>query len=276
VEALTAEAPSEAQLRAMLGEAAEEPDLSIVCRVGEYESLLATKVERVRQLFGAEPDASTLGPLPEISVNTSPPCFFRQRAEFRMWHAGHFVSAKRFAAHGTVGGGGATDHRGGCLGTQGTDGFRMFYAMFPPSDRRRPVEVPAFPMGSRRVNELMQQLRELVLRSDMLRVKLYEVRFLTTLRGARRAEGGAAAAAAAGDGHDEEALITMIYHKPIDERWVEAAKPLAAELGVSLVGRSRKRKLVVGKDWVVEQLSVAGEKFQCRLQRSGTPADMLM
>lgn len=217
-EALATESPTEAQLRAMLGDkAAQEPDLNIVCKLSEYESLLAAKVDVVRGLFAADEFASKLQ-LPDIEINRSPSCFFRQRAEFRTWHTGKW----------------------------GTDEFQMFYAMFPKSDPRRPVEIPAFPMGARRVNELMARLREAVLRPDaaMLREKLYEVRFLTTLRG--------------------DSLITMIYHKPIDERWTAAATPLAQELGVSLVGRSRKRKLVIGKDHVTETLQVCGESFSYR------------
>jgi tRNA (uracil-5-)-methyltransferase len=210
-EALAAEAPSVEQLRAMLGHAAEEKELNVVCRMDEYEELLRAKVEMVRGLYAA----STLA-LPEIVAHTSPKCFFRQRAEFRTWHTGVF----------------------------GQPGYKMFYSMFPKSEPRRPVEIPGFPMGARRVNVLMDELRTQIMQSDMLRHKLYEARFLTTLTG--------------------DALITMIYHKPIDERWAKAAEPLAKSLGVSLIGRSRKVRLVVGRDYVVERLAVLGEEFAYR------------
>ena len=68
--------------------------------------------------------------------------------------------------------------------------------------------------------------------------KLFQVEFLTTLAG--------------------DALITLCYHRPIDDAWRQAAEKLAAELGVNLVGRSRGKRIVVGRDYVEEELSVAG------------------
>ena len=145
--------PTSAQLRSMLGAAAEEAGLNIVCRVPEYDALLQAKIEVVRALFAK---SDTLVMPADLMVHTSPKYFFRMRTDFRTWHRSKV----------------------------GKPDYRMFYAMFPKNDPRRAVEVPAFPMGSRRVNELMEKLRTLVLADQMLLSKLYEVRFLTTLAGA--------------------------------------------------------------------------------------------
>ena len=214
--AMASDAPTTAQLRAMLGVAGEEKGLNIVCRQEEYDTLLAAKVDIVRALFR---DAGITQP--EIDVQGSPTCFFRMRADFRTWHTGSY----------------------------GKPDYKMFYSMFPSDDKRRPVEIPAFPMGARRVNELMEGLRSYVIApgNDLLRTKLYEVRFLTTLAG--------------------DSLITMIYHRQLqdDGTWTAAAQALAKHLGVSgIVGRSRKVKLVVGRDYVLERLQVCGEEFSYR------------
>ena len=59
--------------------------------------------------------------------------------------------------------------------------------------------------------------------------------------------------------------MTMIYHKPLDEKWAAAASPLLKAIGVSgIIGRSRKIKLVLGRDFVVERLTVCGEEFSWR------------
>ncbi|MDO9322125.1 MAG: tRNA (uridine(54)-C5)-methyltransferase TrmA, partial [Pseudomonas sp.] len=54
------------------------------------------------------------------------------------------------------------------------------------------------------------------------------------------------------------------YHRPLDAHWHAAAETLAAELGVSLIGRSRGPRLVIGRDHVIERLTVAGREFSYR------------
>ena len=97
--------------------------------------------------------------------------------------------------------------------------------------------------ASRRINELMPRLKA-AWADPALGFKLFQVEFLTTLAG--------------------DALITLCYHRPIDDAWRQAAEKLAAELGVNLVGRSRGKRIVVGRDYVEEELSVAGRRFRYR------------
>ncbi|PIQ40213.1 MAG: tRNA (uridine(54)-C5)-methyltransferase TrmA, partial [Thalassolituus sp. CG17_big_fil_post_rev_8_21_14_2_50_53_8] len=42
-----------------------------------------------------------------------------------------------------------------------------------------------------------------------------------------------------------DALITLIYHKPLGDEWRAEAEALQARLGFPIVGRSRKQKLVL-------------------------------
>ncbi|WP_137818273.1 tRNA (uridine(54)-C5)-methyltransferase TrmA [Pseudomonas sp. 2FG] len=119
-----------------------------------------------------------------------------------------------------------------------------FYAMFAAGDKHRPILLDDFPIASTRINELMPRLKSAWRASSALSFKLFQVEFLTTL---------------AGDG-----LITLCYHRPLDEHWQAAAQQLASELGVSLVGRSRGQRLVIGRDHVVEELQVAGRSFSYR------------
>jgi tRNA (uracil-5-)-methyltransferase len=78
----------------------------------------------------------------------------------------------------------------------------------------------------------------------VLSFKLFQVEFLTTLAG--------------------DALITLCYHRPLDAEWQAEAEQLAAKLGVSLVGRSRGQRLVIGRDYVQEEMTVAGRTFRYR------------
>ena len=124
-----------------------------------------------------------------------------------------------------------------------TGNEKRHYAMFEQGDKHTPILLEDFPIASRRINELMPRLKA-AWADPALGFKLFQVEFLTTLAG--------------------DALITLCYHRPIDDAWRQAAEKLAAELGVNLVGRSRGKRIVVGRDYVEEELSVAGRRFRYR------------
>ncbi|MFG6667933.1 tRNA (uridine(54)-C5)-methyltransferase TrmA [Halomonas sp. HNIBRBA4712] len=122
------------------------------------------------------------------------------------------------------------------------DGDDLFYAMFEvnpddPKDKKV-VRLDQYAVASPRINELMPQLREAFLQSDTLRRRLFQVEFLTTLSG--------------------EALVTLIYHRPLDEAWEREALELETALGIMIIGRSRKQRLVLTRDHVWERLTVNG------------------
>jgi len=122
------------------------------------------------------------------------------------------------------------------------DGERLFYVMF---DQGLPVEIKEFPMASLRINELMPRLIEECVKETVLRFQLFEVRFLTTLSG--------------------ESLITLLYHKKLEDTWIAAAEKLAATLSVKIIGRSKKQKVCVPRDkdedFVIERLHIGGQEL---------------
>ena len=124
------------------------------------------------------------------------------------------------------------------------DGEQRHYAMFEPGDKRAPILIDDFPIASQRINALMPRLKAAWQASEVLSYKLFQVEFLTTLSG--------------------DALITLAYHRPLDDEWQRAAEPLAEILGASIVGRSRGQRLVIGRDYVTEELAVAGRTFRYR------------
>lgn len=118
------------------------------------------------------------------------------------------------------------------------------YVMFDPDAPKQPVPQLSFPAGSQRINTLMPQLREYLAGDDILRHRLYAVEFLTTLSG--------------------DALITLIYHKPLHDEWRAAAQRLRTALGVDLIGRSRGQKIPLDRNWVQETLHVDGRDWNYR------------
>ena len=118
----------------------------------------------------------------------------------------------------------------------------LFYAMFevdPENPKnKRVVRLDQFPVASAHINELMPKLRDAFLTSDELRRRLFQVEFLTTLSG--------------------QALVTLIYHRPLGDAWEAEARALEKALDIMIIGRSRKQRLVLTQDHVWERLTVDG------------------
>lgn len=129
------------------------------------------------------------------------------------------------------------------------DGDRSFFAMFDPAEPKTPIEVPDFPMGSETINRLMPLLRSAIEADDRLRRRLFQVEFLTTLSG--------------------EALVTLIYHRRLDAEWEAAARSLSDRLGIQIIGRSRKQRIVLDTDYVTETLAADGRQFHYRQTENG-------
>ncbi len=123
------------------------------------------------------------------------------------------------------------------------DGQRH-YAMFAPGEKHKAILIDDFPIASQRINDLMPRLKAAWQASEELGNRLFQVEFLTTLAG--------------------DAMVTLCYHRPLDEAWEVAARQLAEELGVSIIGRSKGKRLVIGRDYAVEKLDVAGRVFSYR------------
>lgn len=129
------------------------------------------------------------------------------------------------------------------------EGDDLDYVMFRQEDPGTPVTITHFPIATNCIQLLMPVLREKLKTRAALRRKLFQVEFLASLSG--------------------ELIVTLIYHRKLDENWENAAQVLANELqctapSISVIGRSRKQKMVIGKDFVQEVLSIHGRDYRYR------------
>lgn len=113
------------------------------------------------------------------------------------------------------------------------------YVMF--DEAKRPYSIHEFPVGSALMNQLMPELLAAINADELLRYKLYQVDFLTTQSG--------------------EALVTLIYHKQLTDEWIAKAKEIKQKLGIDIIGRSRKQRLLVERDHVIERMQVLGRDY---------------
>jgi tRNA (uracil-5-)-methyltransferase len=119
---------------------------------------------------------------------------------------------------------------------------QLDYAMFDPEHPKQPVMVEHFPMAAESISALMPRLLDRLRASHPLRGGLFQADFLATLSG--------------------ELMVTLIYHRQLGSGWELAARDLAAELGVQIIGRSRGQKVVLDRDWLLEEFELNGRHLR--------------
>ena len=176
-----------------------------------YLQQLNDKTALLRRLFSGIP-------MPEWQVFPSPEQHYRMRAEFRIWHEGDGISYAMF-------------ERGQKAGTASL------------------IRLTDFPAASASINRLMPLLLAELSADPLLKNRLYQCEFLSTLSG--------------------EMLVSLIYHRKLDDGWKHAALALQEKLGIFIIGRSKGQKLVLAQDFVTETLTVNGETFRYRQTEGG-------
>ncbi|MBU2883686.1 tRNA (uridine(54)-C5)-methyltransferase TrmA [Psychrosphaera sp. B3R10] len=148
--------------------------------------------------------------IPKIDKFKSPTLNYRMRCEFRVWH----------------------------------DDDDLFHIMFEKETKQK-VRIDQFPPASTLINSVMTDLTELLKPNEILRRKLFQIDYLSTLSG--------------------EILVSLLYHKQLDDEWLAAAKVLKQQLSdkytINFVGRAKKQKIVLDKDYVIENLTVDGKQY---------------
>jgi tRNA (uracil-5-)-methyltransferase len=122
------------------------------------------------------------------------------------------------------------------------------YAMNRPGEKK-PYIIDSFPIGGPLITEMMTPLLKTVNENELLSKRLFSVEFLTTESG--------------------ETLVTLIYHKPLNDEWEKEARELQADLSIYIIGRSRKQKCVLSQDFVTEGLTVDGRLYHYQQVESG-------
>jgi len=103
------------------------------------------------------------------------------------------------------------------------------------------------------VSEDIQKLMPLLLKElssdDELNYKLFTVEFLSSTT--------------------SDMLVTLIYHRALNEQWKEKAKELEKKLEIKIIGRSRKQKVILTDDSIEETLCINNNNFIFKYKEGG-------
>jgi tRNA (uracil-5-)-methyltransferase len=120
------------------------------------------------------------------------------------------------------------------------DGDEIRYAM-NNATKDGVVFVEECPQVNEYISELMPKLLTCIKEAE-IGFKLFGIDFLSSSSG--------------------EIVISMLYHRRLDDAWEEKAKVIAENLGIYIIGRSRKQKVVIGQDYITEILKINDRDYK--------------
>ena len=124
------------------------------------------------------------------------------------------------------------------------EGDDLYYIMFN-SETKEKYKVDYFPVASDLINQCMSQLLIEIKDNELLRQRLFQVDFLSSKTG--------------------EVLISLLYHKQLCDMWQVEAEQLIERLSsiatINIIGRARKQKVILHKDYLMEKLTVGDQSY---------------
>jgi tRNA (uracil-5-)-methyltransferase len=132
--------------------------------------------------------------------------------------------------------------------------FRIFHKMgkisYAMNDiNRKLLSIDGCSIVSDHIASLMDKLLVDLQNNDQLNRKLFMIEFLGSTSG--------------------DMLVTLIYHRKLDESWESEARILQDRLNIKIIGRSRKQKVILDIDTIDEKLTINNTEFQFKYQEGG-------
>jgi len=127
------------------------------------------------------------------------------------------------------------------------DGDKMSYAM-NQIEKKKVISIESCPKVVKKIADLMTPLKDMIENNEILRNRLFSIEFLSS---------------------STKVLVSMLYHKTIDESWDIHAKKLEDEFGISVIGRSKKVKRVISDDFVIDELHVNNKSYMYKIIEGG-------
>ena len=109
----------------------------------------------------------------------------------------------------------------------------------------RKEKINSFPIASQKIQDLMEPLRKSIQDDAVIKEKLFQVEFQSS--------------------RSEEVMVSLIYHKNLDVDWQEKTREISNKLKISIIGRSKNQKIIIGNNFVTETYNCLNKDFSMRL-----------
>lgn len=125
------------------------------------------------------------------------------------------------------------------------DGDNLYHIMFD-QDTKQKYSVETFPSASVLINQVMADLIDLLKNNEIARRKIFQVDYLSSLSG--------------------KIVVSLLYHKTLNDEWTAEMQSILGELrkkyDIDIIGRAKKQKITLDKDYLMETLTISGRDYQ--------------
>ena len=127
------------------------------------------------------------------------------------------------------------------------EGDKSYYAMRKrKEDGRGVIPIEECKIVDKVIYDIMNPLINEIEKNENLRFKLYEIDFLSSSK--------------------KEVLVTLIYHKKVDESIAEDIKKLKEKFkNVDFIVRKKGRKYIFDKNYLIEELQIEGKTYKYKI-----------
>ncbi len=111
------------------------------------------------------------------------------------------------------------------------------------------VEIDECKIVSSIIAKTMPELMDIIKEDEILNHKLFAIEFLSSTT--------------------DDVLVTMIYHRKLENDWIQKAKQIQEKLNIKIIGRSRKQKEVLSQNYIEEKLQIDGINYSFAYEEGG-------
>jgi len=127
------------------------------------------------------------------------------------------------------------------------DNPTLSYAM--TSVDKKVLEISSCQIVSLDIADLMPKLLEEIQKNKTLSFKLFAIEFLNS--------------------STNDMLVTLIYHRKLEEDWNTLVQELSKKFNIKIIGRSRKQKVILENDYIDEKLPINNTNYNFRYIEGG-------
>ena len=111
------------------------------------------------------------------------------------------------------------------------------------------LKIDSCEIVSEDIKKLMPKLLDELQKSMILSFRLFAIEFLVS--------------------STSDMLVTLIYHKKLEDEWINFAREIEQKLNIKIIGRSRKQKIVLSSDFINESLNINNQEFKFAYEENG-------
>ena len=111
------------------------------------------------------------------------------------------------------------------------------------------LKIDSCQIVSEDIKNLMPKLLDELQKSMILSFRLFAIEFLVS--------------------STSDMLVTLIYHKKLEDEWINLAREIEQKLNIKIIGRSRKQKIVLSSDFINESLNINNQEFKFAYEENG-------